>query len=123
MQLNLDYRDGLYYCLTDIFTVNQSPIHRPATHRTVFQPHPSTTRCPSRFSPTSKSKQVESEVWLLCLGLPGVHQLDVLPGNVTGLTSVFEYHPFCFIDFKEQARIRKQAAQCSAVGTMDRRRF
>jgi hypothetical protein len=24
---------------------------------------------------------------------------------------VFEYHPFRFIDFKEQARIRKQAAQ------------
>jgi len=35
---------------------------------------------------------------------------------------VFEYHPFRFIDFKEQARIWKQAAQCSAVRTTDRRK-
>ena len=51
---------------------------------------------------------------------PGVHQLDVLPGNVTGLPLVFEYHPFRFINFKEQARIWKQAAQRSAVRTTDR---
>ena len=110
MQLD-DYHDGLYYCLTDVFMVDCSPVHRPGTHRIVSQPLPSTTSHPSRFSPTSKSKQVESEVWLLCLGSPGVHQLDVLPGNVTGLPLVFEYHPFRFIDFKEQARIWKQAAQ------------
>ena len=118
MQLD-DYHDGLYYCLTDVFTVDCSPVHRPGTHRIVSQPLPSTTSHPSRFSPTSKSKQVESEVWLLRLGSPGVHQLDVLPGNVTGLPLVFEYHPFRFIDFKEQARIWKQAVQRSAVRTTD----
>ncbi len=58
MQLNLDYHDGLYYCPTDVFTVDQSPVCHPATHRTVSQPHPSTTRCPYQFPPTSKSKQV-----------------------------------------------------------------
>ena len=121
MQLDLDYHDGLYYCLTNVFTVDCSPVRHPGTHRIVSQPLPSTTRHPSRFSPTSKSKQVESEVWLLCLGSPGVHQLDVLPGNVTGLPLVFEYHPFRFIDFKEQAWIWKQAAQRSAVRTPDRR--
>jgi len=51
-----------------------------------------------------------------------VTQRDVLPQNVTGLPSTFEYHPFRFVDFKEQARIRKQAAQRSAVRTPDRRR-
>jgi hypothetical protein len=80
---------------------------------------PVTLRRPSRFIPTFKSKQVELEVWLLRLGSPGVHQLDVLPGNVTGLPPVFEYHPFRFIDFKEQTRIRKQAAQRLAVRTTD----
>jgi hypothetical protein len=35
---------------------------------------------------------------------------------------VFEYHPFRFIDFKEQARIRKQAAQQSAVRTTEHRK-
>ncbi len=63
-------------------------------------------------------------MWLLRLGSPGVHQLDVLPGNVTGLPLVFEYNPFRFIDFKEQAWIWKQAAQHLAVGATDcRQRF
>ena len=53
------------------------------------------------------------------LGSPGEDQLDMLPGNVTGIPSEFHYHPFRFIDFKEQARIRKQAAQCTAVCTCD----
>ncbi len=44
--------------------------------------------------PTSKAWQVELEVWLLCLGSPGKGQLEVLPGNVTGMPAVFEYHPF-----------------------------
>ena len=119
MQLNLDYHDDLYYCPTNVFRVDPSPVRRPSTHRVVSQPPPSTTRCPSRFSPTSKSKQVESEVWLLCLGSPGVHQLGNLPGNVTRLPSVFDYHPFHFINFKEHVRIWKQAAQRSAVRTTD----
>ncbi len=34
---------------------------------------------------------------------------------------MFQYHPFHFINFKEQGRIQKQAAQRSAVRTTDRR--
>ena len=49
-------------------------------------------------------------------------QLDVLPQNTTGLPTTLDYHPFRFIDFKEQARIRKQAAQCSAVQAHERQR-
>ena len=150
MKLTLEFHDGLYYCPTDVFTVDIAPVRRPAINRTYSNPetvvhHPlvhfsipapkmahiseaptathvstpilhNTTRCPSRYSPTSKSKQDESEVWLLRLGSPGVTQLDILP------PSVFEYHPFRFIDFKQQARIRKQAAQRSAVRTTDRRK-
>jgi hypothetical protein len=120
MRLDLDYHGGLYYCPTDVFTVDKLPVRRPAIIHSIDHPEPHpinttkmlvqrlrsqappvTLRCPSRFTPTSKSKQVESEVWLLHLGASGVHQLDVLPGNVTGLPSVFEYHPFRFIDFKE----------------------
>ncbi len=48
-------------------------------------------------------------------------QLDVLPQNITGLPFTFKYHPFRFVNFKEQARIRKQAAQRSAVRMQDRR--
>jgi hypothetical protein len=46
---------------------------------------------------------------MLRFGLPGEHQLDVLLQHVIGTPSVFEYHPFQYIDFKEQAYIRKQA--------------
>ena len=72
--------------------------------------------------PTTKSKQLESELWLLRLGSPGVYQLDHLPGNATGLPTEFDYHPFRFIDFKEQAMIRKQAVQRSAIQTLERKR-
>jgi hypothetical protein len=37
-------------------------------------------------------------------------QLDQLPKHAVGIPSKFEWHPFCFIDFKEQTRVRKQAA-------------
>ncbi len=59
---------------------------------------------------------------MLCLGSPGKYQLDMLPGNVTGTPSVFEYHPFRFVDFKEQARIQKQSAHRSAERTTDTRK-
>ena len=62
----------------------------------------------------SRARQVESEVWLTRLGSPGEGQLDLLPGHVIGMPPVFEYHPFRSIDFKEQAYIRKQDAQCIA---------
>jgi hypothetical protein len=60
------------------------------------------------FHPTMKACQVESEVWALQFGSPGEHQLDVLPNQVEGTPSKFEYHPFRSIDFKEQAYICKQ---------------
>jgi hypothetical protein len=43
----------------------------------------------------------------------------MLPGNVMGIPSEFHYHSFRFIDFKEQAWVRKQAAQWLAVRTTE----
>jgi hypothetical protein len=87
--------------------------------RVANQPPPPILRRPPCMVPTTKARQLESEVWLLRLGSPGVSQLNALPQNVTGLSATFEYHPFRFVDFKEQARIRKQAAQQSAVRMPD----
>jgi hypothetical protein len=56
----------------------------------------------------------EPEVWMLRLGSPGEQQLGMLPGIVTGISPSFQYHRFCFIDWKEEARIQKQAALRSA---------
>jgi hypothetical protein len=59
---------------------------------------------------------------MLRLGSPGEQQLDLLPGNVTGIPNGFHYHPFWFIDWKEEARTQKQAAQRSAERTTDCKR-
>jgi hypothetical protein len=56
---------------------------------------------------------------MLRLGSPGEDQLDLLTGNVTGIPPGFHYHRFCFIDWKEEARVQKQAAGKSAECTTD----
>jgi hypothetical protein len=113
MFFNLEYRDGLYYCSMDVLTVNLDPIC--VSCNRAQAPTPSNTnRLPSKFDPTSKARRVKSEVWMLCLGSPGEHQLNVLPTNVINMPSIFEYHSFQSIDFKEQAYICKQATQQTA---------
>lgn len=61
-----------------------------------------------KFSPVSKAKALESETWYLRMGACNETQLEQLPENATGIPNSFEWHPFRFIDFKEQARMRRQ---------------
>jgi hypothetical protein len=128
MHLSLVCHDGLYYCPTDVFTLDHSPIQV----NSVWAPTDATVLCvtndcpqsvlhwPSCTKTATKARQLKSEVWLLRLGSPGVNQLNVLPQLTTGLPLAFDYHPLRFVDFKEQACIRKQATQQSAVRTTDR---
>jgi hypothetical protein len=111
MFFNLEYHEGLYYCSSDIFTVDEDTLVRVNCRRTTTPTLTDINRTPSKFVPTSRARQVESKVWLARLGSPGEGQLDLLPGHVIGTPPVFEYHPFHLIDCKEQAYIRKQAAQ------------
>ncbi len=113
MSLQMECLEGLYYCTSDTCAVDSD--YTPRVNRVTVPKQPTHFRLPSQYRPTTKSKQLESELWLLRLGSPGVFQLDHLPGNATGLPLEFDYHPFRFIDFKEQARVRKQAVQCSAL--------
>ena len=122
MSISLDYVGGLYYCHCDVVTVDPTTPSPPQLFRVASSAPTSSLRRPSRYTPVSKSKQLESELWLLRLGSPGVTQLDRLPGNATGIPAEFDHHPFRFIDFKAQAQIRKQAAQRSAVRSSERRR-
>jgi hypothetical protein len=46
----------------------------------------------------------------------------MLPGNVTGIPPGFQYHPFCFIEWKVEARIQKQVALRSAERTTECKR-
>ncbi len=126
IEFDLEYRKGLYYCKLDVYTNGQDPIHVQCTH--IFAPaNPDVWQTHAKCTPTTKMRQVESEVWTLWFGSPGKHQFDFLPQNVISTSPVFEYHPFCYIDFKDQAYIQKQAAQqmgeciptCSAEFYMD----
>jgi hypothetical protein len=80
MTMTLARKDGLYYCPTDIYTVHDAPaiwcsltVHRIATlvdsATSIASP---SHRVRSQFVPTTKVKKMESEVWLLRLGSPGV---------------------------------------------------
>jgi hypothetical protein len=123
ISLTLDKCNRLYYCPTNIFTVAPDPVYPalPSIHRVVapFPPDIPSGRRGRRFAPTSRSKLVESETWMLRLGSPGKDQLDLLPGNVTGMQPGFQYHPFWFIDWKEEAWIQKQAVQWSSERTTE----
>jgi hypothetical protein len=128
ISLTLDKCNGLYYCPTNVFTVAPDPVYpaSPSIDRVVA---PSPPDIPSscrgcRFAPASRSKLTESETWMLRLGSPGQDQLDLLPENVTGVPPGFQCHPFRFIDWKEEARVQKQAAQRSSERTTEsRQRF
>ena len=124
--LSLEKRDGLYYCPTDAFTLGHNH-HCPTipTIKRIAAPiTPTTPRRGRRYLPVSQDRMAESEVWMQRLGCPGEDQLDLLHGNVTGIPPSFQYHPFRFVDWKEEARIQKQAALRSAERTTTiKRRF
>jgi hypothetical protein len=119
MTFGLRCRDGLYYCDSDVYTIDRAPVHVQCKRAAVNTPPTSDAipkhRPASKYTPTLRARQVKSEVWALRFGSPGEHQLDVLPKHVGGMPSVLEYHPFCLIDFKEWAYIRKQPAGTTAA--------
>ncbi len=117
MSFTLYCHNGLHYCNSNVYTMDPNPIRAQCSRTAVSKPtqanHP-TPSCPAKFAPTTRAWQIEAEVWALQLGSPNKHQLNVLPQHVMGTPSQFHYHPFWFIDFKEQAYIRTQPANCSA---------
>jgi hypothetical protein len=121
MTLVLEKRDGLYYASTDVYIVDRTLV-QPIAPRVcqVVNPAPASLCRPRpHYVPVTKSSQTESELWMLWLGSPGKDQLDMLPGNAIRIPSMFDNHPFCFLNFKEWACIWKQAAQRSAERTTD----
>ncbi len=119
--LNLEKRDGLYYCPTDAFRINCNPtcLAIPLIKHAAASPQQTTPLCGKRYLPVTQNCMAKSEVWMQRLRCPGDDQLDLLPGNVIGLLQSFQYHPFWFIDWKEEARIQKQAALRSAERTAE----
>ncbi len=123
--LELKKQDGLYYCPTDVYTVDHNSIQSPIpVMQWILAPEPKPLPKRSKwYMPVTCNHMTESEVWMLCLGSLGEQQLDMLPGNVMSIPPGFQYHPFWFIDWKEEARIQKQAALRSAERTTECKRW
>ncbi len=64
-------------------------------------------------------RQLESELCAACLGHCGEDQLTSLATCTDGLPNSFEFHPFRYINWKEQAQVRKWAARCKAQKVND----
>ncbi len=126
MAMVLTKREGLYYTHTDVLTVDKNLVRRSShTVQRLATPHTTGTRWSDpKFRPVSKAAHTESELWMVWLGFPGEDQMDMLPGNVTSIPSTFQFHPFRFVDFKEQACICicKQAVQRLAEHTTNARK-
>jgi len=122
--ITVHQRNGLYYCNAIKYNIYQAQrdedewedqttpvVHKIATPTHIAPPERRTkkgTPQTSRFQPTTKAKILESATWSLRLGACHETQLRALPQHALGLPKHFEFHPFRYIDFKEQARIRKQ---------------
>lgn len=110
IQLDLTQSNGLYFCSMSSFTVTTAPSSHGCQSLTseVTVP-PSTTVAVTRPRPITPAQQLESELWATRLGFCGEHQLMILPQHVTGVPKL-HCHPLRFIDWKEEAQIRRQPA-------------
>ena len=62
---------------------------------------------PNVRQPVTQKDQLESKLWAARLGFCRSWQLAALPGKAEGISKSLECHPFCFIDYKEEAAIKK----------------
>ncbi len=69
--MELENRDGLYYCPTDVFTVDHNPVRCPIPMiRRILAPEPKLLPKKSkRYVPVTQDHMTDSEVWMLCLGV------------------------------------------------------
>ena len=58
---------------------------------------------------------MESELWAARLGQCSEDQLDMITSAADGLPKKFHYHPFRYIDYKEDARMQKQPSHKTAI--------
>lgn len=69
----------------------------------------------SHTNPVTHQQQVESELWSARLGQCSENQLDLITDGADGLPRKFHYHPFRYIDYKEEARVKKQPSKKKAT--------
>ena len=91
----------------DGFTANKVQITESATQTMPKQPRRMAPPS-NKYQPTSKAKILESETWYLRMGGGNEQSLEKLTQHALGIPKHFEWHPFRYIDFREQARVRKQ---------------
>lgn len=107
---DLTQSHGLYFCSMTSLALSSTPASLP---RTVSTPDLNTpiraTVDSARTRPVTSAQQLESELWAARLGFCGEHQLMTIPLHATGIPKL-QCHPLRFIDWKEEAHIRRQPA-------------
>jgi hypothetical protein len=87
-------------CVPTNLTPSRPPVQQPAPPRSWVS-----------VCPTNLACQLETELWAARLGHCGEDQLISLATCADGLPNSFKFHPFWYINWKEQAWIRKCAAR------------
>ena len=143
VQITLHQTDGLYFIPTDSYDIinenaesgatmpiscNKLSMSKAEVDQAIqTEEEKKAKRQPrrlKRYRPADKAKILESETWYMRMGGCNETQLELLPDHTLGLPSQFEWHPFRYIDFKEQARIRKQPVGRNPIRVSERgRRF
>jgi hypothetical protein len=95
----------------------------PCPRKSVRQPTPQQPTMLSRsrvtVRPTTLARQLESKLWASHLGHCGEDQLTSLATRADGLPNSFEFYPFRYINWKEQAQVCKRAARRKAQKVND----
>ena len=97
MSIPLTKVNGLYFCETDTCVLDNTPDEVRTAHVNKISVGPTIHKLKH---PTTKSRQLEAEIWAARLGFCGEWQLDTITANADGLPPKFRPHPLRFIDTK-----------------------
>ena len=115
MSIALTKVNGLYLCETDTCVLDNSPDEVRTAHVSKISFGPSIHKFKHL---TTKSRQLEAELWAARLGFCGEWKVDTITANANGLPPKFRPHTLRCIDTKEQASVRKQPAKKDSERTL-----
>jgi hypothetical protein len=121
LHITLCKKNDLYYIPSNKFRIREDfpavlhhRVNLDAEDDNIHQPSAVKVRR-NTSQPVTPKQQVESELWAARLGNCSENQLDLIIDAADGVPRRFHYHPFRYIDWKEEARVRKQPTRKTAI--------
>ena len=126
IRIPLHSRGGLYYCTSDTFLRENTPIQSVNMLESIFsdvqlipddlfedhEAHINMVKSKTNKSkppiPTTTEKQLEAELWSARLGFPSQWQMQVITEHASGLPPKFTPHPFAKHEAVEAATVKRQ---------------